>query len=41
MPEEFKGLLKRPRRVIDVDSVTVEAVKKLIEEEVRKECRDC
>jgi len=36
LPEEFKGLLKKPRRVIDVDTATVEAVKKVIENKVPK-----
>lgn len=40
LPEEFKGLLKRQRRVINVDSVTVEEVKKVIEDKVPKECLD-
>ena len=32
LPEEFKGLLKKEKRVINVDSPTVEAVKKVIDD---------
>jgi threonine synthase len=33
-PEEFKGLLDRERRVIDVPAADVKLVKKVIEEHV-------
>jgi threonine synthase len=32
LPDDFKGLLKKERKVIDVDSPTVEAVKKVIDD---------
>ncbi len=34
MPEEFKGLLQKERRVIDVEGPDVELVKRVIEKYV-------
>jgi threonine synthase len=32
MPEEFKGLLQKERRVVDVESADIELVKRVIED---------
>ncbi|EJU01349.1 tryptophan synthase beta subunit-like PLP-dependent enzyme [Dacryopinax primogenitus] len=36
LPEEFKGLLQKPRRVIDVPAADIELVKQVIDREVEK-----
>ncbi|KAI0316232.1 tryptophan synthase beta subunit-like PLP-dependent enzyme [Amylostereum chailletii] len=36
LPEEFKGLLERERRVIDVDAPDIDLVKKVIEDHVQQ-----